>query len=159
VDTTGRGGHLTADVEGLAIYDAGASAGYLIASSQGSSSYVVYRRGGDNAYVATFQIVAGGLIDAVSETDGIDVTSVSLGSAFPKGMFVAQDGKNDGCNQNFKLVSWSVIEAAIAQAALGPPGPAHTAVRVELGPRRDQTATRATSPSNKAFFPIISVGC
>jgi 3-phytase len=117
VDTTGAGGHLVADVEGLAIYHGRGGSGYLIASSQGSSSFVLYRREGDNAYVATFTIAAGDAIDAVSETDGIDVTSADLGPAFPQGVFVAQDGKNDQGNQNFKLVPWRAITAAIGQTA------------------------------------------
>jgi len=42
----------------------------------------------------------------VSDTDGIDVTATPLGPRFPRGLFVAQDGRNDGANQNFKLVPW-----------------------------------------------------
>src|SRR5262249_13638526 len=61
-------------------------------------------------------------IDAVSGTDGIDATSASLGPAFPQGMFIAQDGENDGCNQNFKFVPWHAIANAIGPA--GANGPA-----------------------------------
>jgi 3-phytase len=108
VDVTGAGGRLTAHVEGLTIVYGERGAGYLIASSQGNHSYVVYRRD-DNAYVATFTIGAGGATDAVSQTDGIDATAASLGPAFPQGLFVAQDGKNDDGNQNFKLVPLQAI--------------------------------------------------
>lgn len=109
VDTTGPDGHLTADVEGLTLYYGKNNAGYLIASSQGSDQFVVYDRGGRNEYLATFHIVANDDIDGVSHTDGIDVTHASLGEQFPQGVFVAQDGNNDGGNQNFKLVSWRDI--------------------------------------------------
>jgi myo-inositol-hexaphosphate 3-phosphohydrolase len=109
VDTISSGGHLKEDIEGLALYDAGNGRGYLIASSQGSNSYVIYRRDGSNAYVATFQIAAGNGIDAVSVTDGIEVTSANLGPAFGQGVFIAQDNLNDGMNQNFKLVPWQAI--------------------------------------------------
>src|SRR5439155_14206698 len=44
---------LAADVEGLTIYHAAQGRGYLIASSQGNSTYKVYERGGDNRYVLT----------------------------------------------------------------------------------------------------------
>jgi 3-phytase len=108
VDTTKRGGHLTADVEGLAIYSAGETGGYLLASSQGNNTFVVYERTGSNAYVGTFKITDGA-VDGVSDTDGIDVTNVALGSAFPHGLFVAQDGHNTGGNQNYKLVPWEAI--------------------------------------------------
>jgi 3-phytase len=119
VDTTGAGGHLTEDVEGLTIYDAGNGSGYLIASSQGSDTFVIYRRESPNSYVATFAIVAGNRVDAVSETDGIDVTSANLGPAFPRGMFIAQDNKNDSANQNFKYVPWHAIMVAIGEAEPG----------------------------------------
>jgi 3-phytase len=117
VDSTGADGHLTADVEGLAIYSASGGVGYLIASSQGSSTFVVYRRETNNAHVGTFAIGARNGIDAVEHTDGIDVTSASLGPAFPHGLFVAQDGVNDGGNQNFKLVPWEIIANAIKPRA------------------------------------------
>ena len=96
VDSTGRRGHLTPDVEGLALYYGEDGTGYLIASSQGSNAFVVYRREEGNPYVATFEIVAENGVDEVTHTDGIDVVSSSLGTAFPKGVFVAQDQKNDG---------------------------------------------------------------
>ena len=114
VDTTEVGGHLVADVEGLALYTASEGAGYLIASSQGSDAYVLYEREGANAYVGTFQIVDGIAIDGTSGTDGIDVSNAALGPGFPSGVFVAQDGDNGDENQNYKLVPWQSIAAAYA---------------------------------------------
>ncbi len=111
VDTTGSGGHLSADVEGLTIYYAANGTGYLLASSQGSNEFVVYRREGNNTFVGSFALVAGGAIDAVTDTDGIDVTNFALGSAFPQGMFVAQD--ND---DNFKFARWNAIDTAFSDA-------------------------------------------
>lgn len=97
-------GHLFADVEGLAIAYGKDGAGYLIASSQGNHSYVVYRRDGNNEFVKKFRVSAGDGVDGCEETDGIDVTTANLGPAFPQGVFVVQDGFNDKGNQNFKLV-------------------------------------------------------
>ncbi|MCA1605075.1 MAG: phytase [Acidobacteria bacterium] len=90
VDKTGAGGHLTSNVEGLCIAYGTADDGYLIASSQGNNTYVVYRRESRNDYVKTFRIVDGHGIDGTSETDGIDVTTAHLGPAFPHGVFIAQ---------------------------------------------------------------------
>jgi 3-phytase len=104
VDKTGSGGHLVPDVEGLAIAYGTNGTGYLIASSQGNHSYVVYRREPGHEFVKTFKIVADGQMDGAEETDGIDVITTPLGTAFPYGVFVAQDGFNDRGNQNFKLV-------------------------------------------------------
>lgn len=117
VDVTGREGNLAADVEGLTIYYAGVGtgAGYLIASSQGNSTYVVYDRAGDNAYLGTFVVIEGGAVDAASGTDGIDVINFPLGDAFPQGAFIVQDDLNinPSENQNFKLVGWEDIAGAL----------------------------------------------
>jgi 3-phytase len=106
VDHTGAGGHLEADVEGLAIAAGPRGTGHLVASSQGDDRFAVYRRGGRNAYVRSFRVQASAGIDAVSDTDGLDVTPRALGPRFPRGLFVAQDGDNGDDNQNFKLVRW-----------------------------------------------------
>ncbi len=109
VDSTGTGGHLQPDVEGLALYQTLDGGGYLIASSQGADNYVVYHRAGGQAYVTSFAIIAGNGIDGVGGTDGIDVTNFPLGKGFPLGTFIAQDDNNDTGNQNFKLVPWESI--------------------------------------------------
>jgi 3-phytase len=86
-----------------------------VVSSQGNNSYALFRREGDNAYVGSFAVIADGAsgIDGISETDGLDVTSASLGAGLEGGAFVAQDGRNVSPpeNQNFKLVPWSAIAA------------------------------------------------
>ncbi len=115
VDTlASSGGHLKPDVEGLTIYYTVGGHGYLIASSQGVSEFMIYERAGINAYVGAFKIVSGNGIDSVSATDGIDVTNVPMGSTFPEGVFVAQDETNIGGNQNFKLVPWGSIARALS---------------------------------------------
>ena len=102
-------GHLFADVEGLAIAYGKDGVGYLMVSSQGNHSYVVYRREGNNEFVKKFRIGNGDGVDGCEETDGIDVTTANLGPAFPQGVFVVQDGFNDKGNQNFKLVPLQAI--------------------------------------------------
>ena len=103
VDTTGDGGHLHADVEGLALILQQGRNGYLVASSQGDDSFAIYKRTGDNAFVERFQVVDG-KVDGCSHTDGIDITTRPAGKRFPYGFFVCQDDENPGANQNFKLV-------------------------------------------------------
>jgi 3-phytase len=114
VDVVG-GAQLTADVEGLAIAYGPGDTGFLIASSQGSNSYSVYRREGGNAFVRSFKVKDGD-VDGTSVTDGVDVTSASLGPAFPNGVFVAQDNNNAPDRQNFKLVP---LEQIVQTASLG----------------------------------------
>jgi myo-inositol-hexaphosphate 3-phosphohydrolase/outer membrane biosynthesis protein TonB len=109
------------EIEGLTLYYASNNTGYIIASRQCCSEFVIFKREGENEYVATFKIVAGNGIDGVTGTDGIDVSNVFLGDVFPKGVFVAHDSFNDvGANgeevarqTNFKLVRWDHLANAL----------------------------------------------
>ncbi|ADG10797.1 3-phytase [Caulobacter segnis] len=105
------------DLEGVGLYAQPKGKGYLVVSSQGDNSYAVFRRDGDNAYVGSFAVTANGDngVDGISETDGLDVTSASLGAGLEAGAFVAQDGRNIAPpeHQNFKLVPWSAIAAKL----------------------------------------------
>jgi myo-inositol-hexaphosphate 3-phosphohydrolase len=115
------GSHLQADVEGLTLYYASGGRGYLIVSSQGDSSFAVYRREGANAYVGSFEIAANGSIDSVQECDGAAVLNTPLGREFPSGLLVVQDGSNEpevlveddgeleNVNTNFKFVPWEEV--------------------------------------------------
>jgi 3-phytase len=96
------------DVEGLAIYHGRDGAGYLIVSSQGNNTFKIYERGETNRFVATIAPVAGKFGD-VEDTDGIAVSNSALPPLFPKGLFIAQDGKNSPAKQNFKLFAWEDI--------------------------------------------------
>ena len=107
------GGRLVKDIQGLTIYYASNGYGYLIASSQGNSTFVIYERRGDNDYIGTFEMGSSGGIDATEDTDGIDVTNVDLGPAFPNGLFVAHDSENSGGSvSNYKRGPWESIADA-----------------------------------------------
>ncbi|MDY0065361.1 MAG: phytase [Steroidobacteraceae bacterium] len=118
-----RHGNLTDDVEGVAIYYGPNGSGYIVVSSQGSDDYALYRREGENEFLGMFHIAANFAagIDGASETDGLDVTSASLGPTFPRGVLVVQDGRNiDPVEpQNFKLVPWERITEALSPPAPG----------------------------------------
>jgi 3-phytase len=110
------GADLAADVEGMALYQAG-KADYLIVSSQGDNSYVVLDATAPfklrGRFRVGFNLAAG--IDGTSETDGLDVSTANFGGPFSKGMLVIQDGYKrlpDGA-QNFKYVSWAAVEKAL----------------------------------------------
>lgn len=117
IDRVASNPALKDDLEGIGLYRQPGGKGYLVVSSQGNNSYAVYRREGDNAYVGSFSVTADGArgIDGISETDGLDVTSASLGAGLETGAFVAQDGRNvfPPEHQNFKLVPWSAIAGAL----------------------------------------------
>ncbi|MDN4503044.1 phytase [Alteromonadaceae bacterium BrNp21-10] len=104
------------DVEGMGIYRI-ADQRYLVVSSQGINNYAVFALDDHNRYLGSFAIgmnVIDG-IDGVSETDGLEVTSVFLGDAFPDGLMVAQDGRNvmPAQPQNFKVVNASALRQQI----------------------------------------------
>ncbi len=99
---------LTRDVEGLTIYAAAGGKGYLIASSQGNDTFIVYTRQQDNRYVLTIAPKAGE-IDDVDDTDGIAVTNLATSKRFPAGFLVVQDGSTPRGRQNFKLYDWRDI--------------------------------------------------
>ncbi|MEO0801988.1 MAG: 5'/3'-nucleotidase SurE [Cyanobacteria bacterium J06642_2] len=112
---------LVPDIEGLSIYYGANGSGYLIANSQGDSSYAVFTREGTNEYLGSFVVGDNGDIDQVNESDGLDVINVPLGDAFPNGALFLQDGANDPQNPvpedeelennstNFKIVPWESV--------------------------------------------------
>ena len=102
---------LVADAEGLALAPRGAKGGYLVVSSQGDNAYTLYRLPGV-IYAGRFRI-GGGAIDGTSDTDGIELALGDFGPAYPRGLFVAQDGDNAPDTQNFKYVGWDKVRKAL----------------------------------------------
>lgn len=107
VDKAGSG-HLAAEVEGLALVLQPGHRGFLLASSEGDSSFAIYRRGRDHAWLGQREVVAGRAADGCSDTDGIEAVAADLGPDFPAGIFICQDGRNtapgSAGRQNFKYV-------------------------------------------------------
>jgi 3-phytase len=105
--------NMSADFEGVALYESNQSEGYLLLSSQGNNSYAIFDRKTNN-YLKSFSLVDSKEIDGTNDTDGIDVCSVRLGEKYPEGIFIAQDGANtkgkDTLSQNFKIVDWKKIK-------------------------------------------------
>ena len=104
---------LAADLEGLAIYNAG-GVELLIVSVQSKNHFALFDLNGQHDYRGSFSIKASKGIDGVSHTDGIASTSLNLGPLYPMGLFVVQDNENYDLEkgftgQNFKLVSWDII--------------------------------------------------
>jgi len=101
---------LVADVEGLATIDHKGQR-YLLASSQGDNAYAVFKLPGMD-YVGRFAVTAG-KYGATSDTDGIEAVAGHFGPDYPDGLFLAQDGDNAPRAQNFKLLRWDQIAAAL----------------------------------------------
>lgn len=97
------------DIEGLSLYD-GNDGRYLIASAQGIHRAAVFSLNGDDIPACTALVEIGaGIVDGVSETDGLDITSQPLGDDYPAGMLVMMDDQNSGFSTNFKYISWADI--------------------------------------------------
>lgn len=102
------GKRLVADVEGVTV-----AGDLLLVSSQGDYAYAAFATA-DDRYVGRFRIGPGRL-GATTETDGIDVALGDFGPAYPDGVFIAQDGDNAPAAQNFKLVDWRKVRAALGR--------------------------------------------
>lgn len=113
---TGASTALVADVEGLDIYYT-ANDSFLIASSQGDNSYIIYQL---NPWkpLGKFNITADTQrgIDGASETDGLAVSS-QASAGYPAGIMVVQDGRNRAPEdkQNFKMLDWRHVQPLIKQ--------------------------------------------
>jgi 3-phytase len=82
------GAFLQADLEGLSVVAALRDRTLLLASSQGDSSfhfYLIGRR--TTTHLGAF------LVDGVGDTDGVHYAPVPLGSRFPFGLLVVQNGE------------------------------------------------------------------
>ncbi len=116
IDINAPSTSLVADVEGLDIYHT-ANDGFLIASSQGDNSYIIYQLA-PWKQLGKFTITADtqGGIDGASETDGLAVSS-KASAGYPVGIMVVQDGRNRAPeeNQNFKMIDWQYVQQLIKQ--------------------------------------------
>lgn len=106
------GKRLVDDVEGIALAEHN-GASYLVVSSQGNDSYVIYDATPPYTERLRFRVTTNPhlAIDGASETDGLEVTTRSLGPGFEQGALIVQDGRNrmpeEG--QNMKLVPWQSL--------------------------------------------------
>ncbi|MDC9507722.1 phytase [Pseudoalteromonas sp. Angola-4] len=110
---------LVADVEGMEIYHADDKR-YLVVSSQGDNSYVLYKISDNTqpslSFAGKFNVIANldKGIDGAGETDGLTVTAKPL-PGYPEGMLIVQDGYNRMPlqPQNFKIIDWREVKKAI----------------------------------------------
>jgi 3-phytase len=94
------------DIEGISLFTF-QDEKFLIASIQGNFSYALFSIT-QKRYITSF-VVDDGVVDGVEETDGLDITTLNLGTEFPNGILVLQDGYNtkngEDEPQNFKIIS------------------------------------------------------
>lgn len=92
------GTRLAADVEGLTLLTESDGDGYLLASSQGDDTFALYDRELEDAgeYEGGFRVTAtaDGAVDGSEECDGAAVLNAPLGTRYPHGLLVVQDGQD-----------------------------------------------------------------
>ncbi|MFH8979067.1 phytase [Streptomyces sp. NPDC017890] len=118
----GYGGtRIAADVEGLTLLTESDGDGYLLASSQGDNTFAAYDRELEDAneYEGGFRVApASGTLDGSEECDGAAALNAQLGSKYPNGLLVVQDGHDapgdgDRPATNFKFVDLGKVMDAL----------------------------------------------
>ena len=84
------------DREGLSLYKEPHGKGYLVVSSQGDSTFKIYKRQGSNKFVKSITLYD------VWRTDGIAITATPIPPYYPTGVFAVH---NDSDN-NYILFDW-----------------------------------------------------
>lgn len=100
----------TEDNEGISIYKTSDKTGYILVSDQGANKFQVFPREGVSGNANEHPMLVSFRVKAM-ESDGSEVTNVSLNSRFPNGLFVAMSA-----DKTFHLYDWSQIEAIILNA-------------------------------------------
>nr|WP_223767859.1 phytase [Streptomyces huiliensis] len=121
------GDHLTADVEGLTLFREPDGNGHLFASSQGDSTFALYdlKVGEDNEYEGGFRVgAASAALDGSEECDGATVLNAPLGSRYPHGLLVVQDGHDtpeapDGRGGTRPATGFKFVDLRDVTAAVG----------------------------------------
>ncbi|MFG3157364.1 phytase [Streptomyces sp. NPDC048219] len=115
------GTKVSADVEGLTLLTESDGDGYLLASSQGDNTFAAYDRELEDAneYEGGFRVAAAnGTLDGSEECDGAAVLNAPLGSQYPNGLLVVQDGHDtpgdgDRPSTDFKFVDLRTVMDAL----------------------------------------------
>ena len=137
VDSPGRG-HLEEEVGGVALYDGGEGARWLLASDATAGRINVYDREDDARYLGSFTVGIPGESDTVEEPGPLHATNLALGSGIDHGLLLVAD--EDGLN--YKALSIADIAAALGLA----PGTPQSAQSIAAAPLAVVTPAAETVP-------------
>jgi myo-inositol-hexaphosphate 3-phosphohydrolase len=93
----------TRDNEGISIYQINDGTGYILVSDQHANKFRIYTREGEADDPHNHQFVKSVSV-STNESDGSEITSVSVNETFPTGLFVAMSD-----NKTFHFYSWTDI--------------------------------------------------
>lgn len=130
----------------IALYEASATDGYLVASDPNANTFVVFDRR-TLGRVGAFQLVQDGGTDAVEQSRGLVAYSGALGTAYPEGLFVAHDGVSSSTlGDNLKLTSWGNVARAFTPPLIIAQQPADAGV--DGGTGKDGGGGGVINPGN-----------
>ncbi|WP_329158188.1 phytase [Streptomyces anulatus] len=120
------GTRVSADVEGLALLRERNGDRYLLASSQGDDTFAAYARrtGRENravpVYAGGFRVTAASAtLDGSEVCDGAAVLSEPLGSRYPGGLLVVQDGSATPAQDGREATGFKFVDLGKVRGALG----------------------------------------
>lgn len=120
------GTRVSADVEGLALLRERNGDRYLLASSQGDDTFAAYARrtGRENpavpVYAGGFRVTAASAtLDGSEVCDGAAVLSEPLGSRYPGGLLVVQDGSATPAQDGREATGFKFVDLRKVRGALG----------------------------------------
>ncbi|MFF0195199.1 phytase [Streptomyces anulatus] len=120
------GTRVSADVEGLTLLRERNGDRYLLASSQGDDTFAAYARrtGRENravpVYAGGFRVTAASAtLDGSEVCDGAAVRSEPLGSRYPGGLLVVQDGSATPAQDGREATGFKFVDLRKVRGALG----------------------------------------
>ena len=120
-----RLGRISEEVGGVALYDGGAGARYLIASDASGGRLYAYDRDADDAWVGAARI-ASPSGEQVGEPGGLFATGAAMGPGLPAGGLLAADEDAES-GADYKLVSIAELAGPLTLRAGAPRGSATSA--------------------------------
>ncbi|WP_030758055.1 phytase [Streptomyces griseus] len=115
------GTKISSDVEGLTLLTEPDGDGYVLASSQGDNTFAAYDRELEDAneYEGGFRVVAADdTLDGSEECDGAAVLNAPLGSKYPHGLLVVQDGHDAPGDGDRDATDFKFVDLADVMDAL-----------------------------------------
>ncbi len=100
----------TDDHEGISIYKLDDTTGYILVSDQQAALFHVFPREGSESNPHQHTLITKIPVSTV-ESDGSEVTSISLGPDFPKGLFVAMSD-----DKTFQIYRWEDLAGDILKS-------------------------------------------
>ncbi|MFB7227981.1 phytase [Streptomyces fimicarius] len=120
------GTRIAADVEGLTLLPERNGDRYLLASSQGDDTFAAYALGtgrGNRAlpgYAGGFRVTAASAtLDGSEACDGAAVLNEPLGSRYPGGLLVVQDGEATPAQEGREATGFKFVDLRKVRGALG----------------------------------------